>query len=127
MEHTTADRLVPRSKVKLGFSGRPLTPQTNPKIFELDDELDHIDASPSLAQRPTSGSDIGVERFPILRRGAALASDAVVLTLASPFFAVWMIFRGLRAIWRRAIPAATEGNDAEKVIRASERPPFTGR
>ncbi len=36
-----------------------------------------------------------------VRRGIGLASDAVVLTLASPFFAVWFLYRSTRNLLRR--------------------------
>lgn len=32
----------------------------------------------------------------ILRRGLTLTADAIVLTLASPFFAVWYLQRAIR-------------------------------
>ncbi len=110
MEHTTADRIVARSKLELGFLRRPQSPLTNAKIFELEDDFDSADETPAPAR--TRFTDTETPRFPMLRRGVALASDALVLTLASPFFAAWLVYRGMRALWRRAIPAANESKDA---------------
>jgi hypothetical protein len=36
-----------------------------------------------------------------LRRGIGLMSDAIVLTLASPFFGIWFLYRAVRR-WQRA-------------------------
>lgn len=42
--------------------------------------------------------DLDAPHVAALKRGLALASDAIVLTLASPFFAVWALQRLVRKL-----------------------------
>lgn len=43
-----------------------------------------------------TGTGIAMQGVPIMKRVVTLTSDAIVLTLASPFFAVWWLSRCAR-------------------------------
>ena len=83
------------------FTAQRILPASTPELRnpQLNDGADRLSAgNPGAPMMTLPGPPEGARMYetPVLMRAVYLISDAIVLTLASPFFAAWWLFRAVR-------------------------------